>query len=65
MTSSLKVIYKVNPKQNNQFGIFVTNGAEIRQIGLIEFPNDNQIGESIKTCDEIVVAIKKRLRKSI
>ena len=65
MTSNLKVIYKINPKQNNQFSIFVSNGVEMRQIGLIEFPNDNQIGESIKTCDEIVVALKKRIRKSI
>lgn len=65
MTSNLKVIYKVNPQRNNQFAFYVTNGAEARQIGLIEMPMDNMLGNSIKTADEIVVALKKRLRNSV
>ena len=65
MTSNLKVIYKVNPKRNNQFAFFVTNGSETRQIGLIEMPMDNMLGDSIKTADEIVVALRKRLKNSV
>lgn len=65
MTTSWKVIYKVNPQRNNQFSFYVTNGAEVRQIGLIEFPADNQIGESIKTADAIVVELRKRIRRAI
>lgn len=65
MTSNLKIIYKVNAKRTNQFAFFVTNGSETRQIGLIEMPMDNMLGDSIKTADEIVVALRKRLKKSI
>lgn len=65
MTSSWKVVYKINPQRNNQFAFYVTNGSEARQVGLIEMPMDNMIGDSIKTADEIVVALKKRIRKSI
>ena len=65
MTGSLKIVYKVNPQRNNQFGFFITNGSEARQIGLIEFPMDSLLGESIKTADEISVALRKRIRKSV
>ena len=64
MTSNLKVIYKVNPKHTNQISFFVTNGSETRQIGLIEMPMDNMLGNNVKTADEIVVALRKRLRSS-
>lgn len=65
MTGSLKVIYKVNPQRNNQFAFYVTNGSEIRQIGLIEYPLDNQLGMSVKTSDAIAQELQKRIRKSI
>lgn len=65
MTGSLKVIYKVNPQRNNQFAFYVTNGSESRQVALVEFPMDSLLGESIKTADEISVALRKRIRKSV
>lgn len=65
MTGSLKVVYKVNPQRNNVFAFFVTNGCEARQIGLIEMPMDSLLGESVKTADEVAVALRKRIKKSV
>lgn len=65
MTGSFRVVYKVNEQRSNQFAFYVTNGSETRQIGLIEFPMDSLLGESIKTADEISVALRKRIRKSV
>lgn len=65
MTSNLRVIYKVDPNRNNVFAFFVTNGSEVRQIGLIEYPIDGQIGLSIKTSDVIAQELQKRIRRSI
>ena len=65
MTGSFRVVYKVNEQRSNQFAFYVTNGSETRQIGLIEFPMDSLLGESIKTADEITVALRKRIRKSV
>ena len=55
----------VDPNRNNVFAFFVTNGSEVRQIGLIEYPIDGQIGLSIKTADVIAQELQKRIRRSI
>ena len=39
-------------------------GGYNRQVGLIEFPHDRQLGDNMAASDEIVKIIKKRIRKS-
>ena len=59
--------YKLVPKFYGNFvDIFIVAGTgEMRIIGRIEFPNDNQQMDNNTCTEEIIRALNKRLRRSV
>ena len=60
------IVYKVDPKKSNFFRFFLVDKNEYcRLIAIVEMPADDMLGANVKAADEIVMILKKRLRRSI
>lgn len=60
--------YRVVPKiSGNMIGFFLVSNksGEIRQVGLIECPHDNQMNDNVILADEVSKMYGKRLRRSV
>ena len=61
-----EVVAKICPDNVNAVEFYLcAAGGYNRQVGLIEFPHDRQLGDNMASSDEIVKIIKKRIRKSV